>query len=388
MRLLHTLCLSACLAVTAAAAQTDEPIARDLREEVQRIAVTVKDRYGREETKSIPITVFRPHGDGPFPLVIVNHGRANNEKRAANREPVRFENLSRYLVSKGFAVFVPTRVGYGETYGDFDPEYSDACSSPRIEPMSIAASDQVLATLAFARTLPFVDASRWVVMGVSVGGLTTVATVWRKPPGLVGGINFAGGTGGDPQNRPGRPCAVAQIESLWRAKAAGATAPMLWLYWQNDLYWGADNPRRWHQAWVDGGGKAEFQSLDAVGADGHGGVGVDMDHWVPIAEGFFARIGFGAPGIVARPKASGFASVDQVDKVPVNATAREGSYRKFLDARTPRAYAVGPKGAWGYASGDWAIGRAIGNCQRRGGAVCKLYAVDDEVVWSPVAEEK
>jgi dienelactone hydrolase len=385
MRLLRTLCLAACGFVTAVAAQIEEPNARDLHEEVQHIGVTVKDQYGREETRQIAITYFRPRGNGPFPLAIVNHGRATNEKRAAQRERMRYENLSRYLVSKGFAVFVPTRVGYGETYGEFDPEYSDACRNPRVEPMSMAASDQVLATLEFARTLPFADVSRWVVMGVSVGGLTSVATVWRNPSGLVGGINFAGGAGGDPQNRPGRPCAAPQIEQLWRSKAAGATAPMLWLYWQNDLYWGPDKPRRWHQAWVDGGGKAEFHSLSAVGTDGHSGMAIDMDRWVPIAESFLAQLGFTTPGVMTRPAASGFAAIDQLDKVPVSASAREGSYRKFLEAKLPRAYAVGPKGAWGYAFGDWAIGRALGNCQRRG-AVCKLYAVDGEVVWSP--EEK
>lgn len=49
--------------------------------------------------------------------------------------------LARYLVAKGFMVLAPTRVGYVETYGDFDPEKTGGCSSPRIEPMSIAASD-------------------------------------------------------------------------------------------------------------------------------------------------------------------------------------------------------------------------------------------------------
>jgi dienelactone hydrolase len=386
MRWLSLLCLAGSLASGVARAQTEEPNARDLREEVQRIAVAVKDQYGREETRQIPVTIFRPPGDGPFPLVIVNHGRATTEKRAANRERSRFESLSRYLVSKGFTVFVPTRVGYGETFGEFDPEYSDACRSARIEPMSMAASDQVLATLALARKLPFADTSRWLVMGTSVGGLTSVATVWRNPPGLVGGINFAGGTGGDPDGRPGRPCGAPQIEALWRAKAAGATTPMLWLYWQNDLYWGADHPKRWHQAWVDGGGKAEFHSLSPVGADGHLGIGIDMDHWVPIAEDFLARLGFDKRGIVARPKPSGFAAIDDIAKLP-NAAERETSYRKFLEGKAPRAYAVSAKSAWGYAHGDWAMGRAIGACQRRG-ATCKLYAVDDDVVWAPGVEEK
>ena len=68
--------------------------------------------------------------------------------------------------------------------------------------------------------------------------------------------------------------------------------------------------------------------------------------------------------------------------MPVSATVREGTYRKFLDAKSPRAFAIGPKGAAGYATGDWVMGKALGFCQRRG-EPCKLYAVDDEVVWVP-----
>ena len=371
----------ACALTAHAQAPAEEPMARDMREEIQHVGVTVKDMYRREETRQIPVTIFRPAGDGPFPLVIMNHGRAPGEKRALQGRQ-RYEPLSRYLVSKGFVVLVPTRVGYGETYGDFDPEYSGECSSRRIEPMSTAASDQVLATLEFAKTLPYVDASRWLVMGQSVGGLTAVTTVWRHPPGLVGAINFAGGVGGNPEKSPGRPCSPDEIARVWGANAKSAAAPMLWLYWENDLYWGPDNPRRWAEAWVRGGGQAEMHTLAAAGADGHGAMAFDMNHWVPFAEAFLAKLGFTKSGVITRPAATAFAKVDEADKVPVSATVREGTYRKFLDAKSPKAFAIGPKGAAGYATGDWVMGKALGFCQRRG-EPCKLYAVDDEVVWVP-----
>ena len=74
----------------------------------QRIPVTVKNLYGREETRTIPLTVFRPAGDGPFPLVVFNHGRATVDRRAAQGR-YRPEQAARYLVAKGFVVLVPTR---------------------------------------------------------------------------------------------------------------------------------------------------------------------------------------------------------------------------------------------------------------------------------------
>jgi len=379
--------LAGLLAGTAllAAAQTvppAEPMALDLREELQRFPVTVKDLYGREETRQIPLTIFRPPGDGPFPLVVMNHGRSLTDRRALQGRQ-RFETLARYLVGKGFAVFVPTRVGYGETFGEFDPESTGACDSMRAGPAAQASSDQALATVAYAKTLPWVDASRWVVIGQSVGGVTTMAVVARNPPGLVAAINFSGGTGGNPETRPGNPCSPTVLARFWEGQAATAKLPMLWIYWLNDLFWGPEWPRRWAKAWADGGGQVDLQQLPAVGSDGHGGLGIDMDHWVPLVEAHLAKAGFTKPGLVARPPASGFAKIDEVDKVPTSAAVRDGIYQRFLAAKSPRAFAVGAGGAAGYANGDWAPGKALGFCQARRGQPCKLYAVDDDVVWVP-----
>lgn len=382
IRLLLGCIASACGAIAPAQnGPADEPaLAQDLHEQVLRLPVSVKNVYGRDETRSIAITVFKPAGDGPFPLVIMSHGRATADRRAQQGRQ-RFEPLARYLVNKGFAVLVPTRVGYGDTYGDFDPEDHGACNAMRVEPVSIAASDQVIAALQFARTLPYVDVSRWVAMGQSVGGLTTVAVAWRNPPGLVGAINFAGGAGGDPKNRPGQPCSPLQIERLWRQHANTVQVPMLWLYWENDKYWGADIPKRWHQAFTEGGGRADLHTLPASGIDGHAGIGIDMNAWVPLVEVYLARIGFTTSGMMLRPPATHHARIDDVSKLPTSQHNREGAYKRFLEAKLPRAFAVGPKGAAGWATGDWAIGRALGSCQRRGGDRCRLYAVDDDVVW-------
>ena len=364
-------------------AQTpQEPyLAKDLNEEIHRIEVTVKDLYNRTETRKIPLTVFKPHGEGPFPLVVLNHGRASTPEKRAQPLRFRYEQQARYWVGKGFAVIVPTRVGYGEASGDFDPENNGGCSAAQIEPMSMAASDQVLAAQAFAQSLKFIDTSRWWVMGQSVGGLTAVATVWRNPPGLQGGINFSGGTGGDPVARPGQSCGVKQIARLWENKARQAQTDMLWLYWENDLFWGPQAPRDWHRAWTQGGGRAQFHQLPAVGHDGHAGFTSDMDHWVPLVDAYLAKAGYTQPALPPIPEASGFAEVTDLTQVPISADAVQKIYTRFLNSPLPRAFAIGPNGAVGYAFGDWAVGRALGFCQARRGASCKLYAVDHQVVW-------
>lgn len=381
------ICLLLCLlaALGCAARAAEPPPALDLREGQLKLPVTVQDFYGRRETRTITVTTFRPAGDGPFPLLVLNHGRAALDRRA-NQGRQRFEPQARYFVSLGFAVFVPTRVGYGDTYAEYDPEFGGGCRTLQPGPASQAAADQVLATVDLARTLPWVDATRWVTMGASVGGLTTLAVAARNPPGLVAAVNFAGGHGGRPDTHPGEPCSPGALAALWRQQAAGTAVPTLWLYWANDRYWGAEWPARWAAAWQEGGGKAEFHALPAAGTDGHQGFSSQMDQWVPIVEAYLARAGFVRSGVVPRPTASGYATVDDVARVPASATARENLYSRFLKTdKRPRAFAVGPNGSAGYASGDWALGRALGYCQAARGLPCKLYAVDDDVVWAPAA---
>ena len=64
-----------------AAKPVAEVLAQDLHEEVLRFQATVTDMFGRQETKSVPVTIYRPPGAGPFPLFVFNHGRAVEAKR-------------------------------------------------------------------------------------------------------------------------------------------------------------------------------------------------------------------------------------------------------------------------------------------------------------------
>jgi hypothetical protein len=126
----------------------------------------------------------------------------------------------------------------------------------------------------------------------------------------------------------------------------------------------------------------EFHQLSAVGRDGHLGFSIDMDRWVPIADRFVAGLGIGRQFDVERPPPSGLATVAEIDKVPLPERQRDTLYTSFLGAKAPRAFAIGARGAAGWASGDWAIMKALGHCERRGDR-CRLYAVDDDVVWAP-----
>jgi hypothetical protein len=105
-----------------------------------------------------------------------------------------------------------------------------------------------------------------------------------------------------------------------------------------------------------------------------------MDRWTPLVDAFLAKAGYTQVALPPVPEPSNFARVDDIDKVPVGAETRQNLYARFLASPLPRAFAIGPGGA-GFATGDWAVGRALGFCQARRGITCKLYALDKEVVW-------
>jgi dienelactone hydrolase len=359
----------------------EPPLAADLHEELQWITVTVKDLTGRAETKQIPVTVYRPSGDGPFPLAVFNHGRQTRDFRPAQGRS-RPETMARWLVRKGFVVMAPTRVGYADTFGRFDPEFAGECKDRRLEPLHEAMAEQTLATVAHARQLPYVDASRWVVMGGSAGGLGSLATAARAPEGLAGVINLSGGIGGDPVRMPRRPCRPDQLAAYWEQLAGRAEAPTLWLYWENDQFWGAEHPHEWFRAWNRGSGRGEFHMYPPSGKEGHFGINENRDRWIPQAEAFLNELGFRRPGLPPRPPASGYAAVNDLNRVPMLSPAvRNDHYRRFVQARPPKAFALSERGAMGWATGDWAAAKALTTCERYG-APCRFYALDNDVVWT------
>jgi len=81
------------------------------------------------------------------------------------------------------------------------------------------------------------------------------------------------------------------------------------------------------------------------------------------------------------PQPSGFAALDDVDKVPVREAGKD-RYRTFLGAASPKAFAVGEDGSFAMSVRDPdAMALALDDCAARKVA-CSLYAVDDRVVFA------
>ena len=267
--------------------------AADIYESTDSLAVQVKDMYQRDVTGTVVVTSYKPIGNGPFPILILNHGRSGTDRSQPAR--FRYTQQARYFVKRGFAVFVPTRIGYGAMGTSADPEDSGNCHQKNYAPMAEAASTQVIAVLAFAKQQSFADAKRVVIVGQSVGGYTAVATAAKNPDGLVAAINFAGGSGGNPQSRPGEPCEAYKLEKMYADFGATTKVPTLWIYTENDQYFAPKHSQAWHQAFVKSGGQAEFNLLPAFAADGHTLFAAGNSLWEPVVARFLDANGFAEP---------------------------------------------------------------------------------------------
>jgi hypothetical protein len=102
-----------------------------------------------------------------------------------------------------------------------------------------------------------------------------------------------------------------------------------------------------------------------------------------------APVAAAANGSPAKPDTSATNPVNDADKLPLSKEGRD-EYRQWLTKPLPRAFAVAANGvwlaAWGTKPQNTALPtnpseRALQACQNRAKEACKLYAVDNEVVW-------
>jgi hypothetical protein len=88
-----------------------------------------------------------------------------------------------------------------------------------------------------------------------------------------------------------------------------------------------------------------------------------------------------------RIRKTDFAAIDNVDAVPYLHDKGREAYRAFLGKSLPRAFAVSSTGAWSWAEdGDDPVEQVLANCEKHSPVPCKLYAVNDNVVWSDTTQ--
>jgi dienelactone hydrolase len=240
---------------------------------------------------SLALTILRPRGEGPFGAIILNHGVGEDARDRFLESPTLFIQAASAFVSRGYAVVMPLRRGFGETGGAF-AEDAGECSSPHYGRGERAAARDVLAAYEFARKLPYVDPGQMILAGQSAGGVASLYAAAQQPAGLVAVLAFAAGRGGNPRH-PGIPCAAEALATLFQDLGSSVRVPVLMYYAENDLYFGPAASRSWFQRLQAGGVEAEYVLQPPFGENGHFLFG-DMkgvELWLPTVERFLERHG-------------------------------------------------------------------------------------------------
>ena len=263
-----------------------------LVEEQIDLPVKVQDRHGQIHAQDIRVTVFWDDAS-PVPRtpVVLQHGRATTLAKRQAFGRARYGDASRWLARRGFVVAVPTRIGYGVSGGD-DVEDSGPCARRQFVPAYRAGAEQTLAALRHLRARPEVSQDKALFMGQSFGGATALAAASLRPQGLTAVINFAGGGGGDPVGHPGQPCSEPAMKAMLGSYGRSVQVPTLWLYAENDLFFGPDHPQAWAEAFRAAGGQVEFVQFPPHGDDGHLLFTQFPAVWQPVVADFLRRQGF------------------------------------------------------------------------------------------------
>ena len=200
----------------------------------------------------------------------------------------------------------------------------------------------------------------------------------RNPEGLVAVLGFAAGRGGNPDFRPGVPCAVEPVARLLESVGKTVKVPVLLHYAENDQYFNAATSKLWYQRFAAGGAPAEYVLQPAFGRDGHYIFSelLGVRYWLPAVEQFLARHKVPFERLDAQEP---MVAVERISQLRTDSC--RNLYRAFLESPAPRAYAVSGDGRCGFAGGQPdAAAVAVSECRTNAKEGCVLYAVDGDVV--------
>jgi dienelactone hydrolase len=326
----------------------------------------------------LQVTVLKPDGPGPFPLVVMNHGAAATAR--PDLEPrYRFTFSAYYFLSRGYAVALPMMRGFAGSEGR---QNLAGCNQ---EAVGRANARDIAAVVDFMSGQPYVDGNRVVVAGQSFGGWNTLAFGSLSHPKVRGLINFAGGA-------KISNCGATESTLALGAEHFGArtSVPSLWFYGDNDSKFPPSVWQAMFERYTAAGGRAELVAYGPFMADSHNMLGYPegLRIWAPKVDAFLATLGL--PNRITNPEylptdfppPTQFAAVDDVDAVPYLTDAGRQAYRKFLADPMPKVFVFSPTGLAGSFNGGFdPLGRAMSACQKNA-QKCQVYAADDHVVWA------
>lgn len=321
-------------------------------------------------------TLLLPTEKGPFPLAVVSGG-ATSVSRENHGHTDRFDYLSGYFLSRGYAVLRPMARGMGGSEGTLITGGCDLASVARRDAEDIRDIIQQITLL------PALDSSRLVLSGLSFGGWLQMALGTMPVPGVKAEILFY------PLMHES-DCQKDSGSLLSGAEQAGQNSrvPVLWIQGENDSKAPASLWKEMFSRFHAGHPDSTLVNVGIYKNDSHDLLS-DPDGltpWIGAADHFLAAAGL--PGTekypaylpLLPPSASGYAALSDLQALPARTDQARTLYETFLRGASPRAFVIGDTAAAGTLHAADPIGTALQKCATAT-RNCRLYAYDDRVVW-------
>ncbi|MGY4344451.1 dienelactone hydrolase [Bradyrhizobium sp. GM7.3] len=236
----------------------------------------------------LPVLAFlvRPVGDGPFPLVVMNHGISLEANQRTMFPAIEYRDAARWFARRGYVVISPIRYGasslddkdqglYGAVFA-----HVGSCDNPNFRGPGLAIATLNEWVIDYMSKKKMIQPGKVIVVGQSGGGWGSIALGSLNPSSVQAIITFAAGRGGRVDGKPNNNCAPDKLVAATSEFGRTARVPMLWIYAENDSYFGPELTMRMHQAFVEAGGNADYRMLPSFGTDGH--FMIDFADAVPI----------------------------------------------------------------------------------------------------------
>src|SRR6266700_5060627 len=166
--------------------------------------------------------LWKPEGSGPFRAIVWNHG----SEKLPGSQPA----LANFYTAHSYVFFVPHRRGQGRSPGDYiQDQIAQAPPSERARRMvelQQAEVEDVIASLNYLKSRPFVDPARIAISGCSYGGIQTLLA-GERDLGVKALVPFAPGAMSWEHNPP--------LQERLKEAVAHAKAPIFLLQAENDF---------------------------------------------------------------------------------------------------------------------------------------------------------
>ena len=196
----------------------------------------------------LPVLAYlvRPAGDGPFPLVVMNHGISLDASQRTMFPTIEYLDAAFWFARRGYVVISPIRYGasslddkdrglYGAVFA-----HVGSCDNPNFRGPGLAIATLDEWVIDYMSKKKMIQPGKVVVVGQSGGGWGSIALGSRNPSSVQAIITFAAGRGGRVDGKPNNNCAPDKLVAATAEFGRTARIPMLWIYAENDTYFGPD----------------------------------------------------------------------------------------------------------------------------------------------------